>query len=126
NRCRLSGALHPLLAGGLRPRRPRSAHATTPPGTRAHRPELQSRPRRLHPMNHYLGIDIGTFESKGVLVDGAGEIVATAARPHKMIVPQPGWAEHRPREDWWDDVTFITRKLLADSKAAPSSIRAVG
>jgi xylulokinase len=77
-------------------------------------------------MKHYLGIDIGTFESKGVLVDEAGRIVASAARPHKMLVPQPGWAEHRPREDWWEDVTTITRKLLADSKVAPESIRAVG
>ncbi|MGH6873833.1 MAG: FGGY family carbohydrate kinase, partial [Aestuariivirgaceae bacterium] len=77
-------------------------------------------------MRHYLGIDIGTFESKGVLVDERGEIVASAAKPHKMIVPQPGWAEHRPREDWWEDFTFISRKLLADSGAAPSSIRAIG
>ena len=44
-------------------------------------------------MSHYLGIDIGTFESKGVLVDHAGAIVASASRPHKMIVPQPGWAK---------------------------------
>jgi xylulokinase len=77
-------------------------------------------------MRHYLGIDIGTFESKGVLVDERGEIIASAAKPHKMIVPQPGWAEHRPREDWWEDFTFISRKLLADSAVAPSSIRAVG
>ena len=77
-------------------------------------------------MRHYLGIDIGTFESKGVLVDANGEIVASAAKPHKMIVPQPGWAEHRPREDWWDDLTFITHKLLADSNIAPSAIRAIG
>ena len=48
-------------------------------------------------MNHYLGIDIGTFESKGVLVDANGRIVASAAKPHEMIVPQPGWAEHRPQ-----------------------------
>jgi xylulokinase len=43
-----------------------------------------------------------------------------------MLVPQPGWAEHRPREDWWGDLIFITRKLLADSKIAPTSIRAMG
>jgi xylulokinase len=77
-------------------------------------------------MKHYLGIDIGTFESKGVLVDGEGRIVASAAKPHKMLVPKPGHAEHRAREDWWDDLTFITRKLLADSGVAPASIRAVG
>ena len=77
-------------------------------------------------MKHYLGIDIGTFESKGVLVDESGEVVASAARPHKMLVPQPGWAEHRPNEDWWGDFTHISRKLIADSGVAPSSIRAVG
>ena len=54
-------------------------------------------------MRCYLGVDIGTFESKGVLVDSEGRIVASASKPHKMIVPQPGWAEHRADEDWWDD-----------------------
>jgi xylulokinase len=72
-----------------------------------------------------MGIDIGTFESKGVLVED-GRVLAQARRPHEMVVPQPGWAEHRPEEDWWNDVTFITQKLLAESKVAPSSIRAMG
>jgi xylulokinase len=76
-------------------------------------------------MKHYLGIDIGTYESKGVLVDETGRIVAQAARPHKMLVPQPGWAEHRPREDWWDDFCAISQQLIADSGVAPKDIRAV-
>jgi xylulokinase len=76
-------------------------------------------------MRYYLGIDIGTFESKGVLVDAEGRIVASAAKPHKMIVPQPGWAEHRADEDWWDDFTFLSNKLIADSGVAPSDIKAV-
>ncbi len=77
-------------------------------------------------MKAYLGIDIGTFASKGVLVDEAGRILASATRSHKMLVPQPGWAEHRPREDWWDAVTFLSRKLIADTGVAPRDIRAVG
>ena len=76
-------------------------------------------------MTYYLGIDIGTFESKGVLVDGTGRIVGTASRPHKMLVPQPGWAEHRPREDWWDDFCGISQQLIADTRVAPREIRAV-
>ena len=76
-------------------------------------------------MSAYLGIDIGTFESKGVLVDGSGRILASAARPHKLIVPQPGWAEHRPREDWWGDFCFLANKLIADSGVAPAAIKAV-
>ncbi len=76
-------------------------------------------------MRYYLGIDIGTFESKGVLVDAGGNIVASAARPHKMLVPQPGWAEHRPREDWWGDFCVISNKLIADSGVAPTDIKSV-
>ncbi len=76
-------------------------------------------------MRHYLGIDIGTFESKGVLVDETGRIIASAARPHKMLVPQPGWAEHRPREDWWGDFCFLSHKLIAESGVAPTDIKAV-
>lgn len=77
-------------------------------------------------MKHYLGVDIGTFESKGVIVNGAGEIVASAARAHQMLVPQPGWAEHDAEQDWWGDFDFITKKMLAESKVTPSSIAAIG
>lgn len=76
-------------------------------------------------MTHTLGIDIGTFESKGVIVDGAGQIVASASRPHKMIVPRAGWAEHRAEEDWWGDFVFLCRALLAQSGLEASQIKAV-
>ncbi|WP_394891672.1 FGGY-family carbohydrate kinase [Mesorhizobium sp. AaZ16] len=77
-------------------------------------------------MNYYLGIDIGTFRSKGVIVDTSGHVVASASKPHRMLVPQSGWAEHRPKQDWWGDFTTICKKMLADSGIAPNSIRAVG
>jgi xylulokinase len=77
-------------------------------------------------MKHYLGIDVGTFESKGVLIADDGAILASASRPHRLHVPQAGWAEHNPREDWWDDFTFISKKLLADSKVRPADVRAIG
>ena len=76
-------------------------------------------------MKHYLGVDIGTFETKGVLVDEAGRIIAQAARAHKMLVPEAGWAEHRPNEDWWGDFVFVTKKLLAESKIDSKSIACV-
>ncbi|WP_306120118.1 MULTISPECIES: FGGY-family carbohydrate kinase [unclassified Roseitalea] len=76
-------------------------------------------------MSYYLGVDIGTFETKGVLADPEGRIVARAARGHKMLVPQAGWAEHRPREDWWGDFVHVTGTLLADSGIDPGAIRAV-
>jgi xylulokinase len=73
----------------------------------------------------FLGIDIGTFESKGVLTDGTGRILAQAARPHRMIVPRPGWAEHRAEEDWWADVCAISRNLIATAGIAADEISAV-
>lgn len=76
-------------------------------------------------MTFTLGVDIGTFESKGVLVGSAGDIVTSATMAHEMLVPQPGWAEHRPREDWWGDFVAITRELLADSGLDPRDIGAV-
>ena len=76
-------------------------------------------------MTYTLGVDIGTFETKGVLVDGNGWIVAQAAHPHEMIVPQPGWAEHRPDEDWWGDFVLVTRQLLADSRVSSADIKCV-
>lgn len=76
-------------------------------------------------MTHTLGIDIGTFESKGVLVDHQGRITAQASRPHKMIVARAGWAEHRAEEDWWGDFVHLTRALLAQSGLDPTAIKAV-
>lgn len=76
-------------------------------------------------MSHTLGIDIGTYESKGVLVDAEGNVTATAVRPHSMLVPRPGWAEHRADEDWWGDFVAIARELLASSGLAPGAVRAV-
>jgi xylulokinase len=76
-------------------------------------------------MSYTLGVDIGTYQTKGVLVDEAGRVVAEAARDHEMIVPRPGWAEHRAEEDWWGDFVQVTRALLAKSGARGEDIAAV-
>jgi xylulokinase len=68
-------------------------------------------------MTVYLGVEIGTFESKGVLANANGSIVSAAARPpcDARSPAQPGRAEHRPMEDWWGDFVHFTRFLLASS-----------
>lgn len=76
-------------------------------------------------MSLTLGIDIGTYESKGVLVEADGTVLATASRPHRMLVPRPGWAEHRAEEDWWGDFAAICRELIASAGADPKRIAAV-
>jgi len=41
-----------------------------------------------------LGIDVGTYSSKGVLCRSDGTLLAEARAEHEMSVPRPGWAEH--------------------------------
>jgi xylulokinase len=61
----------------------------------------------------FLGIDVGTGSTKGVLVTADGEILATSARAHRMSLPHPRWAEMDAEKTWWADVTFVSRELLA-------------
>ncbi|WP_037546280.1 FGGY-family carbohydrate kinase [Stappia stellulata] len=76
-------------------------------------------------MDCYLGIDIGTFETKGVLADGRGRILASAKRRHDLIVPQPGWAEHDAENDWWGEFCAVSKELVATSGVAAGDIKAV-
>jgi len=76
-------------------------------------------------MTYFLGIDIGTYQTKGVLVDSSGRVHAQAARDHKMLVPEPGWAEHRPEEDWWGDFVYVCQTLIKDSGVDPATIKSV-
>lgn len=38
----------------------------------------------------YLGVDIGTYSSKGVLVNQHGEVIAEHVIAHRLDVPQEG------------------------------------
>ena len=73
----------------------------------------------------FLGVDIGTYETKGVLTNEVGQILAQAAVRHEMIVPRAGWAEHRAEEDWWGDFVAVTKALLAQSGVDPQEIACI-
>lgn len=60
-----------------------------------------------------LGVDIGSYSSKGVLVTPGGEVLATATVEHEMSLPRPGWAEHDADAIWWGEFVTITRSLLS-------------
>ena len=75
---------------------------------------------------YLLGIDIGTYESKGVLSDAAGNIVGHATLAHGLDMPRPGWAEHDADKVWWHDFCFLTKRLLDQTKIPAASIAAVG
>jgi len=70
-----------------------------------------------------LGVDIGTSSSKGVLVDLAGTILASATREHSVDRPAPGHVE-MDAEVWWEEFVDVTGELLAANPA--SRVVAVG
>jgi xylulokinase len=60
----------------------------------------------------YVGIDIGTSASKGVLVTSDGTVRHRATRPHAVSTPAPGRFEHDAENVWWRDFVDIARELV--------------
>ena len=58
---------------------------------------------------YFLGIDIGTFESRGILIDESFRVAADASVPHGMDNPQPGWFEQEAEAVWWGDLCKLCR-----------------
>jgi xylulokinase len=59
-----------------------------------------------------MGIDVGTYSSKGVLTDLSGRVLKLEVLPHGVSFPRPGWAEQDADTLWWSDVQHIIRALL--------------
>ncbi|HMN28458.1 MAG TPA: FGGY family carbohydrate kinase, partial [Caldilineaceae bacterium] len=76
-------------------------------------------------MRCLLGIDIGTYEAKGVLTDLQGRILAQAKRGYELALPKPGWAEHDADEVWWAGFVQLARQLIRDAGVDPTAIAGV-
>jgi xylulokinase len=59
-----------------------------------------------------LGIDVGTYSSKGVLVAPEGTVLRAQTVDHDMAIPHPGWAEQDADQVWWHDVVVLCQALL--------------
>lgn len=57
-------------------------------------------------------IDQGTTSSRCVIVNEAGEIVASAQYEHRQIMPQQGWVEHDPQEIWRNTRRAISAAMV--------------
>lgn len=81
-------------------------------------------------MDLLLGIDMGTGSTKGVLVDTAGVVLASATISHSMNLPRPGWAEVDAEATWWREVCEIssrlTRQVPPGSTVAAMCVSGVG
>ena len=73
----------------------------------------------------FLGVDIGTYQSKACMTDGAGRVLAQAVRAHEMRVPRAGWAEHDAEADWWGECASLTREVVG-AAGAPDAVAVSG
>ena len=79
----------------------------------------------------YLGYDLGTKRSKGILISAGGAVLHRCVREHATMNPGPGRQEQNPA-DWWEEFREITRELLLfmprqgvpDSTAGPADTAA--
>ena len=73
-----------------------------------------------------IGVDVGTYSAKGVLVNPSGRVVAERVVPYDLSIPRPGWAEHDADAIWWSSLCTITRGLLRDADVRADDVAAVG
>jgi glycerol kinase len=64
-----------------------------------------------------LAIDQGTTNTKALLVDRTGGIVASASRPMTVDYPEPGWAE-QSADAIWEAVKAVVGELANHPRAA--------
>ena len=75
---------------------------------------------------YYMGIDVGTFESKGVLCDSELKVVAWHTEKHGLENPAPSHFEHDAEVVWWGDFCKISKALLEKSGVKNTEVAAVG
>ena len=69
---------------------------------------------------YLMGIDVGTYESKGVIIDTEGRVICSLSTPHGMENPLPHHYEHDAEEVWLSDVLKLSNGLL-DSSGIPAA-----
>ncbi|WP_034914917.1 MULTISPECIES: xylulokinase [Erwinia] len=73
----------------------------------------------------YLGIDAGTSEIKVLVIDGEGEMVASAGAKLSVQRPHPHWSEQDPAQ-WWQATQQAISELRTKVGNRWGEIRAIG
>ncbi|HEY4162588.1 MAG TPA: FGGY-family carbohydrate kinase [Dongiaceae bacterium] len=76
-------------------------------------------------MRAFLGLDIGTTSTGGILIDAEGRTLATAERPSELRSLHANWAEEDPAL-WWTNCCGLVGDLLRESGLTADDIAAVG
>lgn len=62
-------------------------------------------------MPYLLGLDISTTGAKALLIDEAGQVVASHTTPQPISQPYPLWSEQHP-SDWWNGMVQSIRAVV--------------
>ncbi len=77
-------------------------------------------------MNYFMGIDIGSQSSKGVIVDENSNVVAKHSISHIMENLKPGFFEQDAEKIWWNEFCSISKNLIEKSRLDKEDIKAIG
>jgi glycerol kinase len=69
-----------------------------------------------------LAIDQGTTNTKALVIDDGGAVVARASRPVGVTFPQPGWVEQDGQAIWWTVAAAIDDCLMQTDGVAPDAV----
>ena len=73
----------------------------------------------------FLGLDIGTGGSRGIIIDEDGNVSASATVEHaEFASPHIGWAEQSP-DDWWRASSSAIRQVLSTDGVNADEIGAI-
>jgi xylulokinase len=73
-----------------------------------------------------LGIDVGTYSTKGVITDAEGRVHGSLTVEHGIELPRPGWAQQDADAVWWSDVVTVAQELTQQARSVDGKIVAVG
>lgn len=65
----------------------------------------------------FIGIDIGTMHTKGILANESGQIINKCVLNHSVKNHNMGWAEQDADQLWWAETVYVIRSLLVNSNA---------
>jgi len=72
-----------------------------------------------------MGIDIGTSNTKVLIIDDMGNLMAKSSREYSISSPRQGYAEQDP-EWWWCAAKASIKEALKSSRVDASEISAIG
>ncbi len=73
----------------------------------------------------FLGVDIGTTSTIGILIALPDRILATASKPVTFSAPHAGWAEEEPQE-WWANLCALVPELLGEAGVSADDVAGIG